>query len=307
MNILYEGVDITNRIEVNKADIFDNAGGNADSIELIFADTEGFWSKWKPQKGHKIEVKEEGYSSGLMYVDHLEQVRGKFIIKGLSTPPDAKTVNTRSWEKVGFLKFAKDIADKYGFQLQAYGIVDYKYERVDQIERADFEFLAYRCMLEGYMLKISNQKVIIYDEKYMESQDPARTVYLDELDGDYNFKSISVGLFNSCQVYSNSSSGFIKSEFKPSSDSPGPVLKRDIFVNSQAEADRYSRGLLRAVNKYESTGRIQIEISSKITAGNNINMDRIGFANGKYFIEQAVHRLVNRKSIFKLRKPLEGY
>lgn len=307
LNIIYEGMDISDSIEVLKADIYDNAGGIADNVELVLSDTIGLWSKWKPKKGDKIEVINEDFSSGMMFIDYLEQIRGEFIIKAISLPPKAKTPNTKLWENIRLLKLAEEIANKYGFILQTYGVKDWQYCHVDQIEQPDFEFLAYRCLLEGYMLKICNNKIIIYDERTQEQQDAIITVNMDDIDGSYNFKSISTGLFKSCLVYCSTVNGLIKSSYEPLHEYIGPVLKRNIYVDNHEEANRFAKGLLRAVNKNESTGRVQIKFNSELAAGSNLYIDQIGFGDGKYFIEQIVHRLTEGKSLLRLRRPLEEY
>lgn len=307
MNIIYEDVDISDSIEVLTADVYDNAGGIADSVRLVLSDTMGLWSKWKPEKGNRIEIAENYFSSGTMFIDHLEQSRGEFIIKAISLPPKAKTPNTKLWENIRFLKLAEEIAGKYDFTLQTYGIRDWQYHHVNQIEQPDFDFLAYRCLLEGYMLKICNEKVIVYDERSQERQDAVITVNVDDIDGAYNFKSTSTGLFKSCLVYCSTEKGLIKSSFEPPHGCTGPVLKRNVYADSQEEAMRFARGLLRAVNKGENTGRIQIELNPELAAGCNIEINQTGFGDGKYFIEQVIHKLTEGKTLLRLRRPLEEY
>lgn len=307
MNIIYEMKDITSSIDVRKSDIVENSGGVADSLELKFADTEGLWSKWKPQKGHKIEVLESGFFSGLMFVDYLNQNRGSLTIKALSTPLEARTGNFKAWENIRLLDMAKEISGKYGYTVDSYDVTNHMYMRVDQIYQADFEFLAYRCMLEGYALKITNEKVVIYDEHVFELKPAVKTIYADQLDGDYEFKTISTGLYSACHITSSSTDGINSSLFVPSAAPAGPVLKPKVYTSNQGETDRFARGILRSENKKESTGRLQIEYDAGLTAGSNVNILGLGMVDGKYFIENAVHKLVDKKTVLKLRKPLEGY
>ncbi len=307
MNIIYEGVDITNSIEIRKADIIDNAGGCADSIDLSFADTEGLWSKWKPLKGHKINVLESGFSSGIMFTDCINQARGSIRIKGLSLPPKAKTGKTKAWESIRFLQMAGEIAGTHGFALETFGVTDHLYERLDQLNETDFDFLQRRCILEGYSLKICNGKVVIYSEQDFETKAAVKTLSMDQFDGDYEFKAASAGLYAACVINCSTLAGVITKEYIPALAPSGPILKPRIYVTSLAEAERYCKGLLRAANKNENTGRMQIELDPDLAAGSCVEIDGVGLADGKYFIEQAVHRLKEKKTIMKLRKPLEGY
>jgi len=304
VQLIYQGKDITSSINIKKADITDNAGGIADSVEMHFNDPKGLWSQWKPQKNDQVKLSKDGFSSGLMYTDELEQQSGVFIIKALSIPQEAKTDNTKSWEKVRFLEFAGEIAGKYGFQLKSYGITNQYYARVDQFEQADFEFLAWRCLLEGYVLKISGQSVIIYDELYMEAQASVKTIHRDQFDGPWKFKSKSTGIYGSCRV----TYGDVKGEFKPGSGHTGPILKiTNLYVTNQGEAERFAKNLLRAKNKEENTGFCTVEEYPGITAGNVIKIADVGFGDGTYYVFQAVRKQADKKIFLQLRKPLEGY
>lgn len=304
MQILYESSDITNLVNINKADFTDNSGGIADSLDIQFCDPEGIWSRWKPKKNDKIEIRQDNFKSGLMFIDELEQQRGMFKIRALSIPQEAKSCNTQAWEAVRFMEFAVEIAARYGFKLETYGTDNHLYNRVDQFQKADFEFLADRCLLEGYMLKITDSKVVIYSEPYLEGIEAVKTVTLDQLDGPYSFKNTSIGIYSSCSI----ACGQLKSQYKPSVAPIGAVLKyKDIYVSSQGEGERYARNLLRARNKYENLGRCTIELDTTLAAGNSIDIAGIGLADGKYFCSQAVHRFMDKKTVLKLRKPLEGY
>jgi hypothetical protein len=303
VQLIYYGRDITGSVELNKVTITDNAGGISDSAELVFSDTEGLWSRWNPQKGETFEVKNDGFSSGLLYVDALEQQRGKFLLKGLSIPQNAKTAQTKSWEEIRFLSLAGEIAGKYGYKLKTYGVQNWLYSRVDQIEQTDFEFLAYRCMLEGYILKINGGKMIIYDIDYLKMQAAQKVVYRDELLGEYFFKSSATGLYHSCVVRGNA----LQAEYTPNNAPAGPTLKKNLPAGNLAEARRWARGLLIYANQSENVGSIQVHLDAGIAAGSMLEISGVGMADGKYFVDQAIQKLTEERTLLRLRKPLEGY
>lgn len=303
VQLIYEGKDIAGAIEVNKVDITDTAGGMADSLEVRANDTQGVWSQWNPQKNDTIQVIQDGFDSGIMYVDEIEQQRGYYIIRALSLPQETKTNKTKCWEEVRFLEFAGEIAVRYGMQLQTYGIENYLYSRVEQTEQTDFEFLAFRCMLEGYALKITGGEVVIYKEQYMESQQPAKTIHLTDLDGDYQFKIKSTGIYSACTV----TQGSIQVEYK-AEGVYGPTFRVDnIGLSGPGEAARYAQNILRHYNKQERIGRCSIQLDLGIAAGNTIQIVGVGMADGKYFCEKIIHKVIEKKSLLRLRKPLEGY
>lgn len=307
LNIIYAGVDITDRVEVTKADIHDHAGGKADSLELAFADPLGLWSEWKPQKGEEISVTESGFGSGKMYIDELGQSPGLFVLRAMSTPLASKSPKTRSWEKIRFLKLANDLVTELGLTLQTYDVGNWLYNRIEQNNVPNLEMLRAVCVREGYVLKITDGKAVIYDERKLEKAQSVLTIYGSDIIGDYGFKDASSGLKQSCQVrYLTPAGEFIQHEFRDPNIIGGnlPINER---VNDRAEADRFAKGYLRSVNKWEKSGTIAIKLNTNITAGNVVEIAEVGMADGLYFIDKAVHRLTHDRTVLTLRKPLEGY
>ncbi|HHW03416.1 MAG TPA: hypothetical protein GXX35_11530 [Thermoanaerobacterales bacterium] len=308
MKLIYEGTDITADVNIISAKIKDNASGVADSLEIIFSDTEKLWRQWNPQKGDKIELQADGFSSGLMYVDEPGLSRGKFSIRALSTPLTAKTPRSKSWENVRFKKMAQDMAQGIGLAFETYDIADPLYDRLDQIDKANLEFLNERCILEGYCLKITDGKVVIYDERKLEQESPVLTITPDMLIGDYEFFSISSGLYSSCLIlYLSNTDRLIKYQFTPSNAPAGPILRPKIRASNQGEAERFAKGLLRAANKYETQGRGFIRLNTSIAAGNVVQVSGMGAFDGSYFLESVIHNLTGGKSFLNMRKVLEGY
>ena len=307
MNILYEGKDITHSAEVKRADICDNANGVADSIDLMFTNTKNQWSDWKPQKGDSIIVKHEGFTSGKTFIRAWEQCPGEFSIKATSAPLVARSNETRVWEGIRFSKLSGDIASALGLEVQMFSVKDWTYDRVEQREERGLKLLQRLCIREGYALKITDSKVVIYDERTFEQYPPAASIYSQELIGDYKFTSKSDKLYSKCTVRCITSNGQLLQAEYSAPGVIGGVLKITEQVTSQAEAERFARAYLRYANKNETTGHICIKLNPNIAAGNTVEISGVGLADGIYFVEKAVHRLTLDKTLLMLRKPLEGY
>lgn len=308
MQFIYSGKNITNDVKIMQADIRDTAGGEADSIEICLSDAENLWREWSPSKGDVMELKQAGFSSGVMYVDYLQDIPGKFILKGRSTPPGAKIERMKTWENVRFMQPVNDIAQTYGFSVSTHSITDWLYDRLDQMDTTDFQFLASRCMLEGYCLKITNKKLTIYDEKILEKAASILTLYEQDLIGEYNLQSCSEGLFSWCLIrYVDTSNALITYQFNPAGAPKGPGLKPEIRAASLAEAQRYAAGLLRYKNKWETYGDITIYLNMDLAAGNTLTLIGMGWFSGKYFIHHCVHKLLAGQTRLRIRKVLEGY
>lgn len=306
MSILYNNADITSSVQPTILQMTDNAGSKPDSLRIVFSDTEGLWSKWKPAKNDTLQIKESGFDTGLMYIDELEQTAGRFGLKALSIPQNAKTARSKAWENVRFMEIVTEIAGRYGFGIQTFNVTNHFYERVDQIEEADFMFLANLCLLESYILKINNKNLVIYDEAKEEQKEAVTTIYQSNMHGAFEFRSKSTDIYGKCILRSQAQSGYIQGEFADSTIL-GPTLKRNIYASNQAEANRWAKGLLRSYNKFAVTGSFYIDLNLKLAAGAAVNIKDIGLFDGKYFIDSLVHDLINNRTKLTVRKSLEGY
>lgn len=308
MNILYNGTDITDSVQPVTLRITDNVGGIPDSLSISFSDTDGVWSKWKPAKNDTLQVKENGFDTGLMFIDQLNQSAGVFGIKALSIPQTSKSARSQGWEKVRLLEIATEIAARYGFTLQTFNIINHLYERIDQQELADFAFLCGLCTLEGYALKINDRSLVIYSEQAQELQavDPnMATIGAGSINGTFAFANNSTDIYQKCIVLSNGTS-FIQGEYS-APGILGPTIKRSINATNQAEVNRWAKGVLRSYNKHMITGSLSINLNTNYAAGTNLNVEDIGMFDGKYTIHKLMHDLLNNKTALTLRKPLEGY
>jgi len=302
MYLIYEVKDITDDVEIRRADLTENAGGELDSLELVLDDSKGFWSQWGPEKNHTVQVKDSGFDSGIMYIDEIGQQRGAIVLRALPIKQEAKQERVKAWENIRLLELVQEIASRWGLTAETYGITNHYYSRVDQSD-PDIKFLAWRALLEGYALKVSGGKLILFSNAYMEGLDTAREITVEDIDGDFLYQDKASGIFGACKIIN----GGIKGEFT-ASGAYGPTLKYfDLAIGSIGEGKRFAAGLLRDKNCLEKTLSCQLKFDPGIAAGNTVQLSGFGLADGKYFAYQVIHKFVDGKTGLKLRKPLEGY
>lgn len=301
MKLLYQNTDITDSVQIRRADLIDNAGDRLDSLEVEVNDPQGLWSSWAPEKNHLIRTNQNGFDSGLMYLDEIIQTRGVVIFKALPVKQEAKTERTQAWENVRFMELAQEVAGRWGLTVQTFGMENNHYARLDQVNKTDFAFLSSLCILESGALKVSNGKLILFNQAYMESLSPAKTITYDDIDGDFCFINKSSEIYGSCRITCND----IDYTFTKGS---GPTLRTsELVANSIGEAQRFGKGLLRFKNRLEKTLAIITRYDPGIAAGNTIQISGLGLADGKYIAQQVVQRMIDGKTSLMLRGLLEGY
>lgn len=304
MKVIYENTEIN--IQVSDCKVIDNMGGKADSLAITFADIKGECRKWEFKKNHSIEVIEEPFSTGKMYVDEFGCGAGKYSIRALSIRKKVKTKFTRTWENVRFLELVNDLIKDEGLELETYGTIEnYEYARVDQIEKNNIEFLNERCILEGYNLKICDGKAIIVSEMFLEQQKESLILNPSMFVGKYNFNCTSKDIYGGCEI-SYASRKFIKGSYILNQDDE--LLKlRNIMVSNSYEAERFAKNILRSYNKYEVTGTFYLNKNSNIAAGVPLKIENLDSFNGKYIIDRVYQDLILGKTKVIVRKVLEGF
>jgi hypothetical protein len=303
VQLFFRGVDIAPKVGISKASIIDSAGGQLDSVEVVFADPEGLWSGWDPQLGDSIRLAQDSFDSGECYVDQRGQRQGLYILRGLSAPEDVKSRRSRSWEKVTLLQLAGDVASAHGLTLAPYHVRDQTYDWVDQTGQGDLEFLAARCALESIAVKVNNKKLILYDEAAFEAAAPVRTIRRGDLCGGLEFLDDQSGLCSGCIV----SYGGVTGEFMVPGGSGSVAARGDLYVTSIGEAQRFAKGLARQANRRARMLAGTILLDLTLAGGSMVRVTGVGTADGLYMVDEAEHLLTEGLTSLRLRKRLEGY
>lgn len=306
MKLYYNGTDIYNDVSVNYCVHEMYAEKQADTLVLRFNDAKGVWSKWEPAPGDTIRLTEGASDTGKMYLHSMKPENGLFTIRAMSMPRSGATKKSKSWEGVHYLQLAHEFAGNHGLTFQNYGCKDQVYPYMRQENETDFAMFSRLSMLEGNQMLIYDGKLLAYNEQYIEGQTPAATLTVGE-DGVFTYQDNRAAGYGSCEVSSGSYSG----KFKAPSSVSTAILRpeRAILVNSNAEAARFAKGLLRNANKYGLVGQFSKELLTGYAAASLLNLktEKASAWDGTVFVYKVRHDFVGNKSTIYFRQPLEGY
>jgi phage protein D len=305
MQIIWKDEDISDKVKVGNAVLYDVAGEYADSVDIYIPDPEKLWAYWEPSKGDTFKLKEGNFTTGLMYFDGWQLTDNLYIIRGISTPFAGKTSAIRSWNKAEFIRIAKDISEASGLKLNTYEIENHIYQRLDQTGEGNLAFLNYLCKREGYSLKITDGRAIIFNEKLFEGKEAVKTIYKSDMLSGISFKSSSVDLKSACIARCFSEGTLIEHKEIDSSIYGGEIeIKERLFTVE--EAKRFAKAALRQANKYEFTGDFSISINTDLAAASCINIANLGHIDGQWYIYKIKHDIKNGITHCWVRKPIEG-
>ncbi|MBB3132126.1 hypothetical protein FHS19_006853 [Paenibacillus rhizosphaerae] len=293
----------------------DGYSGQADDITINLDDREGRWIKgWVPVIGDEIKAEivtwhwdkageKKKLPCGKFYLKSFTYAGRVVTMEASALPVEGNSSKqekrSKSWEKIKLQTVAIEIANRAKLKLVYESSSNPTYDRLDQTEQTDFEFLLDLAQREGITLKVSGSKLIMFDEETYEKKDPVMPIELgisNVLDYSFEMNSESAA-YGSCEVVytapktKTSKSKTIKGSYKLPKAVSLPVLRVNEQVDTVSEANRLAKNRLREQNKKSGLARITLEGNTSIAAGQTIEIKGWGYFDGKYIIENANHNI----------------
>lgn len=340
LQILYESTDISVDLAqyLIGASYKDVMSGEADTFDLTLDDRQGLWSgDWYPSKNAQITVNlilihwyydvttDINIPLGKFYIDDIGLASGNsgstVQLNTVSVPDGvARDINnTRSWEKVQLKVVAQDLANSASLGLVYDSEDNPTLDRVEQTEEPDLVFLERLCKDNGLCTKVSDGKIVIFDEAKYDAQDPIAIIdklALEDME-DYEFHSKVRDIYTACTMTYQKSKK--KEKISATFEAPeqnnklkGTTEKKVLKINQEvadtAAALRLAKKELFNKNKEETTGKITLKGRPDLYAGATIMLNNFGVFDGKYVIREVdVELSGNYVTSLDIRRALIGY
>ncbi|MDR1248901.1 MAG: hypothetical protein LBK63_06325 [Treponema sp.] len=185
----------------------------------------------------------DGLDTGKFKIDScsLSGPPDKFSIKAVSIPVTSslkREEKTNKWEEATLQEIAKTIADKAGIQLIYEVESDIKFDRVDQLQQTDMSFLMDLCTRYGVSLKVTDEKIVLFEESAYEEKEPVDTFDKSEIGSrviDYSFVQDTNSTVKKVELfYKDPKSGIVaQGEFTP----PNPPATGQKLVLNERPGD----------------------------------------------------------------------
>ncbi|NBK80144.1 hypothetical protein D5272_16580 [bacterium D16-76] len=323
IEIAVDGVNITKHIRQYLLGLkyTDCEEGEADDLQLTLQDREGVWAggwldgmikaaasakglklkaalvqrQWKGKGDHWLDI-------GIFDLDSVEASGppAVVVLKASALPFSGavrQTKKTRSWEHYSLHGIAKEIAVNNGMGCAIYAAANPSYDRAEQRRQTDIEFLSKLCKDAAASLKVTNNTLVLFDQREYEKQLPITTIrrgkggYLS-----YRFSATSAGTqYDSCRVsYTDPAvgkviEGIAKSEDYDEEAKNHKQLEITARAQSPGEAQALAENHLRLHNKFAKTARFSFPGDAGMVAGVTVMLEGWASFDGKYLISRAVH------------------
>ncbi len=319
LRLLYEGKDISEDIskDLISATWTDKSAKEVDDLSITLHNKHGRWyGEWLPSKGAKLSAwivvenwahASDGYAlpCGTFEIDEIEvsSPPSTVTVKAVSMPITAQArgqAKNRAWEDVTLKRIAADIAAEAGLDLIYDKDDDPFYQYEGQHEETDLSFLQGLCAESGASLKVTHDKIVVFDQAKREEMPPVVEITPERLTS-HRLRSKSSQVYSSCKVQYHDPETNEEYEYEhkgnlanlSGKDRNGRVLFANKRCKSLAEAENLARNILWDSNKFEVSGSITTMGDIRLNAGVNIRLFGFGRFDGKYMIESATHNIGN--------------
>lgn len=332
----------------------DSETNTADSLSITLKDETGKWAqRWNPDPGERVKAyikqKVNGKISGTLncgkfFVDTMK-VQGApriFEMGAVSVPLNKsirKRIKSKAWEKTTLKKIATAIADEANVKLLWDSDTNPEYDRVDQKKESDLKMLSRLCDEAGLSLKVTDEKLVIFDQHYYENKKPIKTITLCKSDVlNYSFETCQSDLYKSVTVSYRSPrtkkkgkaggytfdlktgrkvttkktknpAVYTYTAYDPEADENGQEYYLKSRCTSIDEAKRKATAMLRKLNRRGVTGDITTIGDVDLVAGAVVAVKGFGIFDGNFIVGIAKHDYTQSgyTTSIQLRRVQKGY
>lgn len=299
MEILYQGTDITDMVQVNACTIRDSAAGRCDSMELEFGNAAG-WYSWGPEEDDQIIVAHSGYVSGPMYVNKILPEDGKYRILAASLPCKARAKEYRSFIGYTIEEIIRACAAAAGMDYRLYGIdggtvIPY----IERDNEGCASFLHKLLTLESAALKCVNGRFAAISYSYAQAQDAAQTMRLSAKQEGARYRRD--GTMYKCLTVKTPYAAATAEDVLVADGHAGMTVNY-LPAMDNVQAGRWARGKLLYLNRQCESVVVQSSFNAGLTALSRVNIVGDTDATGLWLVDELEHDIKNMITTTTMRR-----
>ena len=209
--VIFNKVDISDEIahSISSLNYTDNSKNAIDDLEIELENLDYRWLKeWYPDENaqllvgihEELENETNFLDLGTFYVDEPTFENDRLKLKCLALPLDQNIrdqKNSVAWENITLKELVTRIANKHEMNAEIYAENEF-FERLDQNQETDLAFINRVVRETGLNMKVSDDKIIIFDDEEMEKNDTIEVFNIK----DYRIRSFSLKKKNK-EIYDN--------------------------------------------------------------------------------------------------------
>lgn len=279
--------------------------GQSDEIEIQFEDSDGRWrAAWYPTMGDTLSL-EIGYQGepllpcGSFEIDELEIAAppSTVMVRGLATGirRPQRTRIGKAYENTTLAAIADTVAKR--LHLTRVGTIQpIQIDRVTQYQENDVEFLTRLAGEYGYSFKVVGEKLVFTELADRRSQAAVMTLTPPDVTS-YRIRDKIKAVYQDAKVrYHDPKTRRLTSvDVVAQQPDDGSTSADSLKLSSRAPnatvARRKGQAALDQSNLQQTQATIVLVGTTRLVAGNTLELAEFGRPSGKYLIDQARHRI----------------
>ena len=212
--VIFNKVDISDEIahSISSLNYTDNSKNAIDDLELELENLDYRWLKeWYPDENaqllvgiHEEKENETNFLDlGTFYVDEPTFENNRLNLKCLALPLDQNIrdqKNSVAWERITLKELVTQIANKHEMNAEIYADNEF-FGRLDQNQETDLAFINRIVKETGLNMKVSDDKIIIFDDEEMEKNDTIEIFNInDERIRSFSLKKKNKEIYDNVEV-----------------------------------------------------------------------------------------------------------
>lgn len=294
MEIMYEGTNITNKVDVRSCVSTDTCGERCDSLDIEFQYSPG-WYKWDPKEDDRIQITHNGYDTGIMYVNTILPEDNRYRIIATSLPCKSRSNEWKSFYKKSISEIMGICASSAGMGQALFGVnggtvIEY----IERRNETSAKFLSRLMEMEGAVLKCVNGKLTGIGILYAQGLPAQQTIHFnsEQLNTLYTvngsaLKSVTIATPKGTGVATDSAVSGTHSKLK---------LTDCLPVADSGQAKRWAKGKLLNFNRLCESVAIESKFNAGYTAMARIDLEGNTKASGQWLIGEVEHDFINLSS-----------
>lgn len=212
--VIFNKVDISDEIahSISSLNYTDNSKNAIDDLELELENLDYRWLKeWYPDENaqllvgihEELENETNFLDLGTFYVDEPTFENNRLNLKCLALPLDQNIrdqKNSVAWERITLKELVTQIANKHEMNAEICADNEF-FERLDQNQETDLAFINRIVKETGLNMKVSDDKIIIFDDEEMEKNDTIEIFNInDERIRSFSLKKKNKEIYDNVEV-----------------------------------------------------------------------------------------------------------
>lgn len=306
--LIYRGIDISGDLDAMTTSInyVDHIHGKADEIDVTVHDKDGRWQgSWKPEHGDTMELTIFDGIGGVLPCGKFEmdepnasgsRAGDMMTIRGLAAPVTKalRTKKTKGFENQKLQSVIRKVTGDLGLSLEG-RIDDLFFERITQRRERDLEFLKRLAEETGHYFGIRGDVAVFTSFKSIDGQDAVFQISRHATGlVDYDFKFKSAGTYSAGKATYLDQRTAKNTEHDETDDrvKTGDTLRLSgERFESPAHAKARIRSALHYANRKGFTGSVNMVGTTRLIAGNTVELVGFGKYSGKRLIDSSSHSL----------------